>query len=166
MDIQQFYKDESIIEFNELSPLINVPFSSGFRVITKKVSYDDMLNYLSDTYGEGILIGNAIHNSKWILKQKKDFVTLFIILINKEMVDDIIHKFNLELTIDSSYTVEVKVKKLLSPFISSNYDRKTIRKIKCLVSKEFNIRVKDIDFNCEDNIIRLTINNTQTKVCL
>lgn len=166
MDIQQFYKDESIIEFNELSPLINVPFSSGYRVITKKVSYDDMLNYLSDIYGEGTLIGNAIHNSKWILKQKKDFVTLFIILINKEMVDDIVKNFDLELTVDSSYALEIKVKKILSPFISSKYERKTIRKIKCLVAKEFNIRVKDIDFNCEDNIIRLTINNTQTTVCL
>lgn len=166
MDTHMFYKDESIIEFNELSPLINVKFVSGYRIITSKVSHADMLDYLSDNYGEGNLIGNAIHNSKWILKQKSDYATLFIILVNKEMVDNLIEYFNLDLTFDLSYELNSRIKKLLSPLVGTKNDRKTVRKIKQLIAKELNITSKDIEFNYKDNIVNLTINNTQTKVCL
>ena len=166
MDTHMFYKDESIIEFNELSPLINVPFSSGYRIITSKVSHSDMLDYLSDNYGEGNLIGNAIHNSKWILKQKSDYTTLFIILVNKEMVDNLIEHFNLVLIFDLSYELNSRIKKLLRPLVGTKNDRKTVRKIKQLIVKELNITTKDIEFNYKDNSVILTINNTKTSILL
>lgn len=163
MELQPWYTEETIIEFNELSPLANVSFESGYRIITAKVSFDEVLDYLSENYGEGSLIGSAIHGKDWILKPRKESQVLFTILRTKEMLDEFLEHFKLSLTFDNSYAITLKVRKLISPFLLSKITRKNIRKIKQAIAKEFDISAEDIFFNIEKFSIKFKLkDNTIT----
>lgn len=144
MDNMPWYTEENIIEFNELSPLANVPYESGYRIITSKVSFEEVLDYLSENYEEGTLIGSAIHGKDWILKPRKESQVLFIILRTKELLDEFLKHFNVSLTFDNSYAITLKVRKLISPLLLPKITRKNIRKIKQAIAKEFDISAEDI----------------------
>ena len=128
--------------------LIGISFRTGYRIKFNNNEIDkyDIINFMSDTFGEGFVKDDCIIHDTWVIRDKKDKFVL--ILKTEKQLNKLKQKFNITSDIDyNSLSSYVKLKDQLLPFIGRPNNQKNKNKIREIIRQI--LYTKPYDFNLE-----------------
>jgi hypothetical protein len=136
--------------------LIGISFKDGYRITEiENISNNDIINFLSDNFGEGVVdnknsnsnyLNLLINADSWLFVDNKFKKEINIVLKFRNMVNEFLNHFNLKCEIDeNSLSDEFKLKNKLIRFISKPNNQKNRNKIREIVRKTLNIKLYSFD---------------------
>jgi len=144
----------NILQFDEINGVIGLPMESGYLIRLTDIPSQDIINYLSDQFGEGIISnefinGVSIINPKWAFIE---FNSEFRRILNRKfktvqlkdisMVKQFTSHFNIEYEIDTTQLIENKIFEKICRFIHEPITTKNRNRIKDIIQKELKIKFK------------------------
>lgn len=163
---------EALISFDPFCPLIGITDKSGFRLTSEKVNFLPALNFLSDKFGEGFEDFGTYRNDRWILyngyrffhrlERKKPW-GIRLIVFEKDVLDEFFSHFIVNVTLDTSNTIEHVVFESIKCLYFSKLNSKRIRKMKHLIAEALEhhkLQWYDINFDIHNSLISFKINDT------
>ena len=131
--------------------LIGISFRTGYRIKFNNNEIDkyDIINFMSDTFGEGFVKDDCIIHNTWVLRDKKDKFVL--ILKTEDQLNKLKEKFNIKADIDyDSLSAYVKLKNQLLTFIGETNNIKNKNKIREIIRKTLHIKPYDFDLELSE----------------
>lgn len=169
---------ESLISFDPICPLVGYRDKSGFSLISEKLNYQDVLNFLCDNFGEGNLINGAMENDNWSIREGYRYFGPYedippkgfrLIVFDKKIIDGIFEKFGINIPLDNTNTIEHYIAEAISPLLFSKITSKRIRKLQHLIATKLNmlghnVQWYDIDYNWDTQIVNFNIKDTEFSI--
>lgn len=169
---------ESLISFDPLCPLVGYRDKSGFSLISEKLNYQDVLNFLCDNFGEGNLINGAMENDNWSIREGYRYASDYekvkprgirLIAFDKKIIDDIFENFGINISLDNTNTIEHYITEAITPILFSKITAKQIRKLQHLIATKLNmlghkIQWYNINYNWDTQIVNFNIKNTECSI--
>lgn len=148
--------ENEIIKFD--SPLIGIPnIKNGYR-ITFNFNFSELLNILSENYGEGVVCGDRISSHEWVISQKRNGVVVCVV-DSLEKIQLLRTKFDLPDYINESHTTESKITSVIEKHLFEKKTEKRLRKIRQQISEIIGCGWYDVKISSDLSIIKVIFNN-------
>lgn len=137
-----------ILQFND--EIIGVPFSEGYRIPINNLSNNEIINFLSDNFGEGVVDNEncteslVIINPSWVFSdiRLKYLENKIIVVKDLDMLEKFTNYFNIKYEIDSSQLVENRLFKKIQKFLHEQITQKNQNRIRDIIQKELKTKFK------------------------
>lgn len=172
--------NNSLISFDPICPLMGHRDRSGFLLKTDRLDFKDVLNFLCDNFGEGNQDDYCYFNDNWSLREGHRYVPDYekvkpqginLVAFNKTIIDAIFEKFNIDIPLDNSNSIEYYINEAIAPLLFSKLTTKRDRKLRNLIADKLNmlghkIQWYDINYNWDTQMVSFNVKNTDVNVRL